>query len=140
MPAGSLIGALMVTQLADRLGRKKTVTLAGIVWVIGSILQCASIVSNQINAVETCKGDILSTHQNRGILVVGRIISGISVGLASAVVHIYQSEITLPSIRGRIISLQQWEEEALQVLADLHGGGDKNNELVVLEVNDTLFP
>ncbi|KAG6863768.1 hypothetical protein C0993_010401 [Termitomyces sp. T159_Od127] len=55
MPAGSLIGALMVTQLADRLGRKKTVTLAGIVWVIGSILQCASIVSNQINAMEPAR-------------------------------------------------------------------------------------
>jgi len=46
--------------------------------------------------------------QNRGMLVVGRIISGISVGLSSAVVPIYQSEITAPRIRGRIVSLQQW--------------------------------
>ncbi|KAG5352520.1 hypothetical protein C0989_001954 [Termitomyces sp. Mn162] len=193
MPAGSLIGALLATQLADRLGRKKTVILAGMIWVIGSILQCASI--------------------DRGMLVVGRIISGISVGLSSAVVPIYQSEITPPSIRGRIVSLQQWsitwgiliqyfiqfgcsyidgvasfripwglqmipaiilsfgmtifpesprylfdqgrycdkqvlgfslsceiaifrENEALQVLADLHGGGDINNELVVLEYEE----
>ena len=42
------------------------------------------------------------------MLVVGRIISGISVGLASAVVPIYQSEITAPAIRGRMVSLQQW--------------------------------
>ena len=42
------------------------------------------------------------------MLIVGRIISGISVGLASAVIPIYQSEITAPAIRGRIISLQQW--------------------------------
>ena len=42
------------------------------------------------------------------MLVAGRIISGISVGLASAVVPIYQSEITAPRIRGRIVSLQQW--------------------------------
>ncbi|KAF9004361.1 general substrate transporter [Cyathus striatus] len=156
MPAGSLVGALAVTQLADRLGRKKTVILAGMIWVIGSILQCASV--------------------NRGMLVVGRVISGISVGLSSAVVPIYQSEITAPAIRGRIVSLQQWsitwgiliqyfiqfddprhilslgmtifpesprylidhdqEEEALQVLADLHGGGDKTNELVVLEYEE----
>ncbi|KNZ78716.1 High-affinity glucose transporter [Termitomyces sp. J132] len=174
MPAGSLIGALLATQLADRLGRKKTVILAGMIWVIGSILQCASI--------------------DRGMLVIGRIISGISVGLSSAVVPIYQSEITPPSIRGRIVSLQQWsitwgiliqyfiqfgcsyidgvasfripwglqmipaiilslgmtmfpesprylfdqgrENEALQVLADLHGGGDINNELVVLEYEE----
>jgi len=160
-----------VTQLADRIGRKRTVILAGIIWVIGSILQCAAV--------------------NRGMLVVGRIVSGISVGLSSAVVPIYQSEITAPAIRGRIVSLQQWsitwgiliqyfiqfgcsyidgvasfripwglqmipamilsagmtifpesprwlfdhgrEEEALEVLADLHGGGDRNNELVMLE-------
>ncbi|KAF5372329.1 hypothetical protein D9615_009264 [Tricholomella constricta] len=181
MPAGSLFGALLVTQLADRIGRKKTIILAGIVWVIGAILQCASI--------------------NRGMLVVGRVIAGISVGLSSAVVPIYQSEITPPAIRGRMVSLQQWysvrahqsitwgiliqyfiqfgcsyidgvasfripwglqmipaiilsagmvmfpesprflfdhgrEEEALQVLADLHGKGDKTNELVVLEYEE----
>ena len=42
------------------------------------------------------------------MLVVGRIISGISVGLSSAIVPIYQSKITAPAIRGRIVSLQQW--------------------------------
>ncbi|KAJ8520790.1 hypothetical protein ONZ45_g2436 [Pleurotus djamor] len=174
MPAGSLIGALSVSQLADRIGRKKTIILAGIVWIIGSILQCAA--------------------QNRGMLVVGRIIAGLSVGISSAIVPIYQSEITAPSIRGRMVSLQQWsitwgiliqyfiafgssyidgpasfripwglqmvpafilstgmlifpesprwlfdngrEEEALEILADLHGGGDKTNELVVLEFEE----
>ena len=45
---------------------------------------------------------------NRGMLVAGRIIAGISVGLSSAVVPIYQSEITAPAIRGRIVSLQAW--------------------------------
>jgi MFS family permease len=42
------------------------------------------------------------------MLVAGRIISGISVGLSSAIVPIYQSEITAPAIRGRVIALQQW--------------------------------
>ncbi|KAJ7249944.1 general substrate transporter [Mycena rebaudengoi] len=174
MPAGSFVGALMVTQLADKIGRKRTVQLSGLIWVIGSILQCASI--------------------NRGMLVVGRIISGIAVGLASTVVPIYQSEITAPHIRGRLVSLQQWsitwgiliqyfiqfgcsyingtasfripwglqmipaiilslgmeffpetprwlfdhkrEAEALEVLADLHGGGDKTAELVLLEYEE----
>lgn len=46
--------------------------------------------------------------QNRGMLVVGRVVSGISVGMASATVPLYQSEITAPSIRGRLVSLQQW--------------------------------
>ncbi|KAI0057218.1 general substrate transporter [Artomyces pyxidatus] len=174
MPAGSFAGALLVAHLGDKLGRKKTIILSGLIWVIGSILQCAAV--------------------NRGMLVVGRIISGLSVGIASAVVPVYQSEITAPSIRGRLVSLQQWsitwgillqyfvefgcsyingdasfripwglqmipaiilsagmllfpesprwlidhgrEEEALEVLADLHGGGDPNTELVQLEYEE----
>ncbi|EIN05365.1 general substrate transporter [Punctularia strigosozonata HHB-11173 SS5] len=174
MPAGSFIGALIVTSLADKIGRKKVVILSGYLWVIGSILQCAA--------------------QNRGMLVVGRIISGLCVGLASAVVPIYQSEITAPHIRGRMVSLQQWsitwgillqyfvqfgcsyidgaasfripwglqmipaillsfgmmffpesprwlidhgrEPEALEILADLHAGGNANDELVQLEYEE----
>lgn len=46
--------------------------------------------------------------KNRGMLVVGRIVSGLSIGIASAIVPIYQSEITAPAIRGRMVSLQQW--------------------------------
>ena len=128
------------------------------------------------------------------MLVVGRIVSGISVGIASAIVPLYQSEITEPRIRGRLVSLQQWsitwgillqyfvqfgcsyingtasfripwglqmipaiilsvgmllfpesprwlidhgrDEEALEILADLHGKGDPNNELVQLEMTE----
>ena len=44
MPAGSLAGALAATQLADRIGRKRTIIIAGLIWVIGSTLQCASVV------------------------------------------------------------------------------------------------
>ena len=88
MPAGSFVGALAVSKLADLIGRKWTIIIAGWIWVVGSILQCAA--------------------QNRGMLVVGRIISGISVGIASAIVPLYQSEITEPRIRGRLVSFQQW--------------------------------
>ncbi|THG95176.1 hypothetical protein EW026_g6427 [Hermanssonia centrifuga] len=153
MPAGSLVGSLIVGRLADKIGRKKTIMISGWIWVIGSILQCAAV--------------------NRGMLVAGRVISGIAVGIASASVPIYQSEITAPAIRGRLVSMQQWsitwgiipysmgssddscyhtslgmimfpesprwlidhdrQPEALEILADLHGGGDPNTELVQLE-------
>ena len=88
MPAGSLVGSLAVSSLADVFGRKYTIILSGWIWVVGAVLQCAS--------------------QNRAMLVVGRIIAGLSVGLASATVPLYQSEITAPAIRGRMVSLQQW--------------------------------
>ncbi|TFY83932.1 hypothetical protein EWM64_g82 [Hericium alpestre] len=84
MPAGSFAGALLVTWLADFVGRKKITITSGWIWVIGSILQCAAM------------------------LVAGRVVSGISIGLVSAVVSIYQSEITEPAIRGRIVAVQQW--------------------------------
>ena len=45
MPAGSFVGAMAVGKLADILGRKWTILLAGWIWVIGSILQCAAVVS-----------------------------------------------------------------------------------------------
>jgi MFS family permease len=42
------------------------------------------------------------------MLIVGRVISGISVGIASTTIPLYQAEIALPSIRGRLVSVQQW--------------------------------
>ncbi|KAI0057914.1 general substrate transporter [Artomyces pyxidatus] len=174
MPAGSFAGALCVGLLADKLGRKKTIILSALIWVAGSIFQCAAV--------------------NRAMLVVGRVISGISVGMASAIVPIYQSEITEPRLRGRIVSLQQWsitwgilfqyfvefgcsyidgaasfripwglqmipaiilsvgmllfpesprwlidhgrDVEALQVLADLHGNGSPDAEIVQREYEE----
>ena len=56
--------------------------------LIGSILVCAS--------------------QNIGMLVVGRFINGLCVGIASAQVPVYVSEIAPPSKRGRLVGAQQW--------------------------------
>ncbi|KFY32512.1 hypothetical protein V493_00133 [Pseudogymnoascus sp. VKM F-4281 (FW-2241)] len=42
------------------------------------------------------------------MLVVGRVISGLCVGIASTVVPVYQSEIAPKEIRERVVALQQW--------------------------------
>ena len=42
------------------------------------------------------------------MLVAGRIIAGVCVGITSSLVPVYQSEIAPMEIRGRIVSLQQW--------------------------------
>jgi MFS family permease len=42
------------------------------------------------------------------MLIIGRVIAGLCVGIASAIVPIYQSEIAPKEIRGRIVTLQQW--------------------------------
>lgn len=53
------------------------------------------------------------------MLVAGRVVSGVSVGIASATVPLYQSEITAPSIRGRLVSLQQWSVRIVLYCADI---------------------
>ena len=43
-----------------------------------------------------------------GMLIAGRIINGLSVGIESAQVPVYISEISPPSKRGRLVGSQQW--------------------------------
>ncbi|TFA99871.1 High-affinity glucose transporter [Trichoderma ghanense] len=88
MAAGSWLGALISGPLSDRLGRKYSIMVGCIIWVIGSTLSCAS--------------------QNIGMLIVARIINGLSVGIESAQVPVYIAEISPPSKRGRFIGMQQW--------------------------------
>ncbi|KAK4235759.1 MFS sugar transporter-like protein [Achaetomium macrosporum] len=88
MPAGSLVGSLTSSFLADKYGRKVALQISCVLWIIGSILMCAA--------------------QNIAMLCVGRVICGLCVGIASSIVPVYQSEIAPKEIRGRVVSLQQW--------------------------------
>ena len=51
---------------------------------------------------------IVSASQNIGMLIVGRIINGFCVGICSAQVPVYISELAPPSKRGRLVGAQQW--------------------------------
>jgi MFS family permease len=42
------------------------------------------------------------------LLCIGRVVCGVSVGIASSIVPVYQAEIAPKEIRGRVVSLQQW--------------------------------
>ncbi|KAF2843382.1 putative high-affinity hexose transporter [Patellaria atrata CBS 101060] len=113
MPAGSLVGALASSFIADKYSRKVAIQIASIIWVIGSILQTAS------NGV--------------ALLVVGRIVAGFCVGICSSVVPVYQAEIAPKEIRGRVVSLQQWAitwgiliQYFIQYGASFIGGGPKD--------------
>ena len=88
MPGGSFIGALASGFLSDILGRKKAIQVGAIIWCIGSIIVCAS--------------------QDIPMLIVGRFINGLSVGICSAQVPVYISELAPPSKRGRVVGTQQW--------------------------------
>ncbi|KAF1844463.1 high affinity glucose transporter [Cucurbitaria berberidis CBS 394.84] len=88
MPGGSFVGALISGYLTDKLGRKKAIQIGCMIWMIGSAISCAS--------------------QNIGMLIVGRFINGLSVGICSAQVPVYVSELAPPSKRGRVVGSQQW--------------------------------
>jgi MFS family permease len=88
MPGGSFIGALISGYLTDKLGRRRAIQIGCAIWVIGSIISCAA--------------------QNIGMLIAGRFINGISVGICSAQVPVYVSELAPPSKRGRVVGSQQW--------------------------------
>ncbi|KAF2442641.1 high affinity glucose transporter [Karstenula rhodostoma CBS 690.94] len=88
MPGGSFFGALLSGWITDRLGRKRAVQIGSVIWCIGSAISCAS--------------------QNIAMLIVGRFINGIAVGICSAQVPVYVSELAPPSTRGRVVGAQQW--------------------------------
>ncbi|KAI9264360.1 general substrate transporter [Phascolomyces articulosus] len=174
--AGCFVGSLIAGQTAEILGRKRTIFLASIIFIIGCAVQTSA--------------------NGYGMMVTGRAIAGLGVGSLSMVIPVYQSELAPKEIRGRLISLQQFmitaglmvsfwcgagtqyiegqaswripigiqmgpgivlavgaiflpysprwliskgrNEEALDVLARLHTGGDRNSLIVIEEYNDII--
>lgn len=86
--AGAFVGSLVTGwQLADRLGRRKSLLLGSLIFSIGIAISCAA------NGVPA--------------LVAGRVINGLGNGCLAMMVPLYQSEISPLEIRGRVISVQQ---------------------------------
>ncbi|EXJ86467.1 hypothetical protein A1O3_03418 [Capronia epimyces CBS 606.96] len=84
--AGSALGALSCLVVGDRLGRPKTMLLAGIVCVIGVVIQASTYSLGQILA--------------------GRIIVGLGIGLYTGTVPMYVSETADADKRGRLVAVE----------------------------------
>jgi MFS transporter, SP family, galactose:H+ symporter len=85
--AGAAIGALTGGRLADRVGRRLALLLTSIIFMAGAIL-CA-------------------TAPSLTVLLVGRAIVGLGIGLASTTVPVYISEVSPARARGWQVSLFQ---------------------------------
>lgn len=86
---GTFIGALSAPLLSDSYGRKITIIFSTvIVFCIGNSLQVAA--------------------HSMQLLIAGRVVSGLGIGLISAVVPLYQGEAANKFLRGAIISTYQW--------------------------------
>ena len=74
---GAILGALAVAWLADMCGRKKTVFIGACISVLGCALQGGAV--------------------NIGMMIAGRLIAGVAVGILSAVVPMYCVGLPIPS-------------------------------------------
>ncbi|KAI9487854.1 MAG: general substrate transporter [Benjaminiella poitrasii] len=84
---GAWAGSWIIGYFADRIGRKYSIVLSTVVFLLGSALQGGS--------------------QSVSFLLGSRFVTGMAVGALSLLVPLYQSEIAPPDIRGSLISLQQ---------------------------------
>lgn len=105
MAAGSWLGALISGPLSDRVGRKTSIMIGCIVWYVSDWFSWKSHYTDRNRMVGST---LICAAQNIGMLIVGRIINGLAVGVESAQVPVYISEISPPSKRGRFVGIQQW--------------------------------
>jgi SP family sugar:H+ symporter-like MFS transporter len=84
---GAMIGAALAGRLSDRMGRRRLIIIAAVVFTGGALLAAFS--------------------PTVGILIAARFIIGLAVGSAALVVPLYLAEIAPTEIRGRITSLNQ---------------------------------
>ena len=87
LAGGSVIGSLIAGFLSDRFGRRDAIFFSCSFWIIGTAIQTAV--------------------QNWEMLLVGRIINGVTVGVTSSQVPVYLAEISRHDKRGSIILIQQ---------------------------------
>ncbi|KAI8534437.1 hypothetical protein RHMOL_Rhmol10G0089600 [Rhododendron molle] len=85
--AGATVGSFTGGALADKFGRTKTFQLDAIPLVVGAFL-CA-------------------TAQSVQTMIIGRLLAGIGIGISSAIVPLYISEISPTEIRGTLGSVNQ---------------------------------
>ncbi|KAF9693282.1 hypothetical protein EKO04_008832 [Ascochyta lentis] len=85
---GAFFGAAFAGYAGDKLGRRWTIFVGAIVFCLGGALQTGA--------------------QSLAYLYSGRAIAGLGVGTLCMIIPLYQAELAHPSIRGRIVALQQF--------------------------------
>ncbi|KAK3943458.1 MFS glucose transporter mfs1 [Diplogelasinospora grovesii] len=83
---GAFISSLIVGRLGDILGRRKTIFYGSCIFFVGGALQTLA--------------------RNMMMMMLGRIIAGLGVGMLSTIVPVYQSEISPPHNRGKLACIE----------------------------------
>lgn len=82
-----MVGSAVAGPLSDRLGRRDTIFASCLFWLAGTATQVAS--------------------RDIGMLIAGRVLSGVTVGVTSSQVPVYLAEIAKAETRGSIVVIQQ---------------------------------
>lgn len=83
--AGNAIGSLFNGFLLEKLGRRKTLFISTFFTIVGSVFQTAS------NGV--------------ALMIVGRCVAGMALGILNPTIPIYISELARPSERARLVGI-----------------------------------
>ncbi|KAI8056359.1 general substrate transporter [Thamnidium elegans] len=82
---GAIFGGFGAGVVSDRFGRKILVIVSSVIFIAGAL--------------------ILALAPNYGVLLFGRVVVGLAVGIASMIVPVYVSELSPKHIRGRLTTL-----------------------------------
>ncbi|SNX82545.1 related to myo-inositol transporter [Melanopsichium pennsylvanicum] len=94
---GAILGSIIAGRVADWLGRKKVMIASGVLFLLGALEQAASQVVRE--------------------LVLGRMLVGLGVGMASMVVPTYLAEVAPTKVRGRLVGINNLLVTGGQVVA-----------------------
>jgi SP family galactose:H+ symporter-like MFS transporter len=85
--AGAAIGAALAGYISDRAGRRRVILTAGLLFIVGAVISAVA--------------------QDVPVLLIGRFLVGLAIGVASMLTPLYLAEISPARVRGAIVSLNQ---------------------------------
>lgn len=83
---GAFFSSLVVGKIGDIIGRRRTILYGSCIFFVGGAIQTAAV--------------------NMILMMLGRLIAGVGVGMLSTIVPVYQSEISPPHNRGKLACIE----------------------------------
>ena len=103
---GTIVGAIIAGNLADRFGRKPVLFWIGILFGVGALATALAPLPTLVSAADGTVS--ASSTFPITFFMIFRFLGGVGVGLSSVVAPIYTAEIAPARVRGRLVGLVQF--------------------------------